>query len=465
MKILVSYLVFTISLVILVSLSILYNQRFTEYTRYTNAVERAHTVLIKLNDLAVHLKDAETSVRGFLLSNDSVYLKNYPATLDSVYTTLARLKTLNTDDKNNQKDLVTLEVAITQRIAQLEATLRIFFTVVNGRAKFRESFAAGTQKMELCISLINVMKKRENTALNIRRTHKEFYELATPGFFMAIFSFTMITFCISFYIIIREFRRRLQYQKDLERKLIELNQSNRELEQIAFVTSHDLQEPLRKINTFCDRLVMKHTPQLDSEGQLIISRISNASSRMRGMVQDLARYTSLSILRNNAPKSVDIKSIIEAIRKEHEDRLQGREANIVYHNAPVILGYPDQIRLLFDCLLDNSIKFSRKDAPLTIEVSKENIDREELRRLQISTAHNTFTKVKFQDNGIGFDSEFADKMFGIFQRLHSQFTEYEGKGVGLALVKRIISNHNGFILAKGTPGKGAEFSMYFPKDS
>lgn len=464
MKILVSYLVFTISLIILVSLSILYNQRFTEYTRYTNAVERTHTGLIKLNDLAMLIKDAETSVRGFLLSNDSIYLENYPATMDSIHTTLARLETLNDFDKSNREDLWALQVAITQRIAQLNATVRIFVTRVNSRASLRSTFAEGRQKMDACIAIIDRLKDRENERLRYRRTHKEIYELATPGFFMAIFGFTMVTFCISFYIIIREFRGRLKYQKDLERKLIELNQSNRELEQIAFVTSHDLQEPLRKINTFCDRLVMKHTPQLDSEGQLIISRIGNASSRMRDMVQDLARYTSLSILRNHNPKNVDIKAIIETICTAHRSRLQACDATIMCEDAPVILGFPDQLHLLFDCLVDNSIKFSRKDAPLTIEVSKEVIDSDELRTLQIRTAHSTFTKVRFRDNGIGFESEFADKMFDIFQRLHSQLTEYEGKGVGLALVKRVISNHNGFILAKGVPGKGAEFSMYFPKD-
>ncbi len=463
MKILVSYLVFTGSLVILVSLSVLYNQRYTEYTRYTAAIEHTHTTLIKLNDLASLLKDAETSVRGFLLSNDSIYLEDYPATIDSIHTSLAKLGTIGLD-RRNKNDLAALEVAVAERIVQLNTTVRVFVSGPRNRTSLRQIYPGGRQKMEQCISIIDTLKARENNQLNIRRANKEFYELVTPNFFIAIFGFTIITFCISFYIIIREFRGRLKYQRELERKLIELDQSNRELEQIAFVTSHDLQEPLRKINTFCDRLVMKHTPQLDSEGQIIINRISTASSRMRDLIQDLSRYTSLSILRNNAPKIVDIKSVIEAIQRNHQTRLEACGATIVYDNAPVIRGYPDQILLLFDCLLDNSIKFCRKGEPLTIEVSKATIFHEELKTLQISTAHHAFTKIRFSDNGIGFDPEFSDKMFGIFQRLHTQLTEYEGKGVGLALVKRIISNHNGFILAKGVPGKGAEFSMYFPKD-
>jgi len=463
MKILVSYLVFTGSLIILVSLSVLYNQRFTEYTRYNTAVEHTHTALIKLNDLASRLKDAETSVRGFLLSNDSIYLENYPATIDSIHTALAGLQTVGLD-KQNKKDLDALGVAVAERIVQLNNTVRIFLSGPRSRTSLRQIYSGGREKMEQCTSLIDTLKARENNQLSIRRANKEIYELATPSFFIAIFGFTIVTFCISFYIIIREFRRRLKYQRDLERKLIELDQSNRELEQIAFVTSHDLQEPLRKINTFCDRLAMKHSPQLDNEGQTIVHRISAASSRMRDLVQDLSRYTSLSVVRNNAPKTIDIRSVIETIQRNHQIRLKQCDATVNYNNAPVINGYPDQIHLLFDCLVDNSIKFSRKGEPLNIEVSKGTICQEELKTLQISTAHHAFTKIRFSDNGIGFDSEFSDKMFDIFQRLHSQLNEYEGKGVGLALVKRIISNHNGFILAKGVPGQGAEFSIYFPKD-
>jgi len=463
MKILVSYLVFTGSLVILVSLSVLYNQRYTEYTRYTAAIEHTHTTLSRLDDLESSLKDAETSVRGFLLSNDSVYLENYPATIDSIHTALAKLETIGLD-RRNKKELAALEVAVAERIVQLNTTVRMFVNGPRTRTSLRQIHSGGRQKMEQCTALIGALKAHENNQLNIRRANKEISELVTPSFFIAIFGFTIVTFCISFYIIIREFRGRLKYQRDLERKLIELDQSNRELEQIAFVTSHDLQEPLRKINTFCDRLVMKHAPQLDSEGRIIVNRISTASSRMRELIQDLSRYTSLSILRNNSQKTVDVKSVIEAVQRNHQTRLNARNATIVYHSAPVIRGYPDQIHLLFDCLLDNSIKFCRKGEPLTIEVSKATICQEELKTLQISTAHLAFTKIRFSDNGIGFDSEFSDKMFGIFQRLHTQHNEYEGKGVGLALVKRIISNHNGFILAKGVPGKGAEFSMYFPKD-
>jgi signal transduction histidine kinase len=185
---------------------------------------------------------------------------------------------------------------------------------------------------------------------------------------------------------------------------------------------------------------------------------------MRDLVQDLARYTSLSILKNTTQKIIDIRSVIETLQRNHQKRLNECNATVIYHNAPAIRGYPDQIYLLFDCLLDNSIKFCRKGEPLTIEISKEAICEEELKTLQINPAHRAFIKIRFSDNGIGFNPEFSDKMFGIFQRLHAQANEYEGKGVGLALVKRIISNHNGFILAKGVPGKGAEFSMYFPKD-
>ncbi|MGZ5248232.1 MAG: sensor histidine kinase, partial [Flavitalea sp.] len=136
-------------------------------------------------------------------------------------------------------------------------------------------------------------------------------------------------------------------------------------------------------------------------------------------------------------------------------------ATIEFDSLPVIDGYKDQLFLMFRCLMENSLKFSDPGKQLVIQMNWTKVDGKSINDLELAPGRNYFL-VTFRDNGIGFDNEFASKIFLIFQRLHNQESHYHGKGIGLAITQRVMTNHNGVITAKGTPGEGAVFSLYFP---
>jgi signal transduction histidine kinase len=459
MKIFLAYIVFLISLTILVGLSILYTQRFRDLTRYSNEVERTHGVIIELNNASSYLKDAETGARGFLLSRDSSFLNPYYEALDSIKPTFEKIyRLLEEDNTSQRKKLDALNILMKERLEILDHSMLMF---LYNRAIYKSSLQRGRQKMNECRALIKEMTEAEYRSLLANQKTKAFYELVTPGIFLSTIGFTAIAFILSFYVIIREYTSRLKYQKDLEQKMIALDQSYRELEQIAYVSSHDLQEPLRKISTFCDRLVMKHAQQVDEEGRSIIGRINHSAIRMRELVEVLANYTSL-VTGGKKKENVDLQFLITVLRQKFSDSLVQKNTTMNVHSLPSVKGYGSQIQLLLECLIDNSIKYSKPDTPLVITISKATIKRDESASVKSRTARSIFTKIVYEDNGIGFDNEFAEKIFSIFRRLHT--TEIDGKGVGLAIVKRVMANHNGFVQARGKPNDGAQFLLYFPED-
>ncbi|HEY5823106.1 MAG TPA: ATP-binding protein, partial [Cyclobacteriaceae bacterium] len=329
---------------------------------------------------------------------------------------------------------------------------------------FNKNFKISKAKMDECRVVFEEMKEEELSLLTSRSRNKYFYESDTPGYLTRLFAFSALTLIISCVVIIREFRSRKKYQNELELKLNELHQTNAELEQITFVASHDLQEPLRKINTFTDRLALKHAQFLDEEGQSVIKRISYSSNRMRGLVEDLASYTSLVQL-NESRRKIDLGEAIKEVVDILAEQIQAKNAQVFWDNLPAIHAYPNQLISLFKALIDNSIKFSQPTIPPRIHIYGNPSNAEELAAFHINNTNMKYIKITLRDNGIGFDNEFSEKMFGIFQRLHTQYSEYDGKGIGLAIVKRVMTNHNGFVFANGFPMTGAEFILFFPLKS
>jgi signal transduction histidine kinase len=457
MKSLFAYVIFLISLAILVSLSILYTQRFRELTHYTDQVETSYKILVEFNKLFSFLKDAETGSRGFLLSGDSSFLKPYDAALDSIKPCLQKVYNLTTDHPEVLPRLDALNILIYERLDIIQHSMLLYPT---DRQDFIDVLNRGREKMDECRNLIELVGQDMNRALGENQKSKAFYELVTPGFFLIIMGFTAIAFVISFYVILREYTGRIRYQQTLEKKIVALNTSNQELEQIAYISSHDLQEPLRKISIFCDRLSSKYAPQLDEEGRHIIERIYHSSSRTRELVDILSNYTSL-VAGDKPKETINLHQKILAVGEKLKESLAQKNATLEVTELASVKGYEDQLTLLFECLIDNSVKFCRKATDLKITISQGSIDKNEMNHVKAQTAHHAFRKIIYRDNGIGFDNMFSEKIFSIFQRLH---VDIDGKGVGLAIVKRVMNNHNGFIVADGKVNDGATFTLYFPED-
>jgi light-regulated signal transduction histidine kinase (bacteriophytochrome) len=254
---------------------------------------------------------------------------------------------------------------------------------------------------------------------------------------------------------------RILYQKELVQRLHELNRSYAELEQFTFVASHDLQEPLRKIRTFSDRLASDYSKQLDGKGLMILERMNTSAERLQALIQDITDFTTL-INKEEPNLRTDLSWVVQRTLKEYASVIEKQKIEVHFENLPIIAGYPEQLLLLFKCLVDNSIKFSSSDRALLLKIKYFGIEMHN--KDGSSLAARNFHKIIIEDNGIGFENEFVEKIFMIFQRLHTQHSNYQGKGMGLAIAQRIMVNHRGFITAKGNPGKGAVFSLFFPAE-
>lgn len=237
--------------------------------------------------------------------------------------------------------------------------------------------------------------------------------------------------------------------EELVDKNKELETTNHELQQFAFVASHDLKEPLRKIRIFSSIIKQRFHNEV-SEENTIIDRVIESSKRMTGLINDLLDYSRLSV----APvfSEISLRQLINEIINDLELTILEKNAVIEIGELPTLKIIPAQMRQVFQNLISNSLKFSKEGIPPVIKISSEFINMED---------GEQFCRISVSDNGIGFNDKYIDKMFAIFQRLNAR-ESYEGTGIGLAIVKKVIEKHNGTITAYGREGEGATFVMTLP---
>lgn len=247
-------------------------------------------------------------------------------------------------------------------------------------------------------------------------------------------------------------------ERTLFQKNNELQRSNASLEEYAYVASHDLKEPLRKISTFGDRLYSSQYEHLNDEGRLYLQKIIDSSRRMQVMISDLLSVSTITGNKNFEP--VNLNDILAEALQSIEHKIEEKNAIVTYSDLPVVSIVPSQFRQLFQNLINNSLKFSRENVQPQITVTHTYISYKEVADLGIVQAKK-YLKLIFTDNGIGFDNIYSSKIFTIFQRLHGK-QEYEGTGIGLAICKKIVENHSGIIFATGVPNKGATFTIIIP---
>jgi light-regulated signal transduction histidine kinase (bacteriophytochrome) len=250
-------------------------------------------------------------------------------------------------------------------------------------------------------------------------------------------------------------------QEQLESKIRELNRSNVELEQFAYVASHDLQEPLRKITAFGDRLRSKFATTLGEEGMMYLERMTSATQRMQLLIDNLLNFSRLT--RRNQPfVRSDLNQILLTVLSDLDLKIEDKQAVIELEDLPEMEVIPSQISQLFNNLINNSLKFSHLEVLPVVKIKAEKLSGLSRRRLNLDAKHN-YWQIQVMDNGIGFEQEYAEKIFIIFQRLYGR-SEYEGTGIGLAICKKIVENHGGLISAESSPGNGAVFTIILPEN-
>ncbi|AWM12730.1 histidine kinase [Flavobacterium sediminis] len=572
--------IFYTALFVLIFLASITYRHIKELENIRESMLKTYEVSLELEKLISYIKDAETSDRGFVLSNDSTFLEPYSNARDKVNNSFFILRKATEKDTLQQVHLNTIYNLVDRRFVYFK---KEFST----RYEFQDNLRTGKQIMDSLRLEVNQMITNEKKQIHNNDRIYRISKSNTPLILFSTFLISILTIVLGYLKISKNYRRILKsnrqlkiydelsnqsqklgnygtwiyhiskneflfsenyfnlfglnpkttphkmdsfrtlivtedkekYQKSFEdslsrtdapsitfkikrkdtgelrylrtkAKLItdkngikslicttrditddykkallieernqELEKTNMELLEFNHVASHDLQEPLRKIQTFISRIEDKETENLSENGKLYFDRIKSAASRMRILIDDLLQY-SRSSRSQETFTSVDLNLMLSNSIAELSETISEQNADIRYPELPIVKGVEFQLEQLFTNLIGNAIKYRKPEVDPVIKITWEEITASK----ETDIADNTnrkYIKIKFADNGIGFEQEFAEKIFNLFQRLHSK-TDYPGTGVGLAICKKIVENHRGYILAKSIPNEGTEFIIYLP---
>lgn len=248
-----------------------------------------------------------------------------------------------------------------------------------------------------------------------------------------------------------------ELNKQLLDNIHQLESINKELDRFAYMASHDLQEPLRKIRIFSERISMKYSSELDEEGKAYIHKMQVACERMQNLINDILAFSKLNVEKEVMVPS-DINSIIDEVLIDMEQEIQEKNATVEVDKIPQLTVHPRLIKPLFQNLISNSLKYSRKEVAPVVKISAK-LD-EPLKAPDLNQT-GKFCRINVEDNGVGFEQEYADQVFTMFKRLHIG-SEYQGTGIGLAICKKIVEQHKGFISVKSAVNEGSTFIISLP---
>lgn len=252
------------------------------------------------------------------------------------------------------------------------------------------------------------------------------------------------------------------YQQKLEANNAALTRSNDYLQQFAYVASHDLQEPLRKIYSFGDLLLNQHAAALDATGRDLLQRMQNAALRMQTLVKDLLDYSRLTT--QQVPfQPVPLHTLLQGVLGDLETTIRDSRATVTVTGdaLPTIRGDETQLRQLLQNLLTNALKFTKPGQPPQVRFTTDLLTADQLPQTGLSPVSRQWVSLRVADGGIGFDEVHLERIFELFHRLHGR-SQYAGTGIGLAVVKKVVENHQGLITAHSQPGEGATFTVYLP---
>ncbi|BED88264.1 MULTISPECIES: sensor histidine kinase [unclassified Pseudoalteromonas] len=432
-----------------------------------DAIERLHLSVVQ----------AESGQRGYLLTEEEDYLMPYYDAIGQIESQIENVKSLHSEIDGQAERIAELLVLTEAKIKELKQTVKLATNDKERRALFLVNTHRGRELYKEIRTKVNDIQDRE---LLFKVSH--FSKLAQikneAKITFAITAVTSAILIIGMFLLTRlNLRNAAKYREELEKQnetlatkvsertqeltlySDELSRSNRELEEFAFVASHDLQEPLRKIQAFSDRLETMFKDELGEKGIDYIGRMKNAAQRMSNLINDLLEFSRVTT-RGKDFDDTDLKGVVNDILSDLEVAIKESNAQVEVGELPVIQADKSQMQQLFLNLLSNAVKFRKPGVEPHISITYEH-------KIEFSAEHNDnidWQVVTIKDNGIGFSQEYADKIFVPFQRLHGR-SEYKGTGIGLSVCRRIVERHGGIITAHSKDGEGATFIIKLPVET
>ena len=417
-------------------------------------VEHTHRVRFDLEQTAFAASDAQAAVRGYLISNKTDFLTPYNEAATKLPKLLTGLSTLVSDNQTQQL-----------KMAQLSSSINGFMDVMQHAVQLRQSAAepsqanafvtegAGDRALAQIRLQISALQDTE-AALLIQR--KQQAEVSSRNTRLLLITGTCIAFLLfggTFLLLWREIRQGERADAALStsnsilvKHASQLEQANQELESFSYSISHDLRIPLRAVSGYASMLAEDYEDLLDNEGKRLLNVIRNNSKQMGILIDDLLAFSKLGRQALVATE-IDMRALAENVLDELHDREPRHPAAVTIGELPVGWGDRALLRQVWINLISNALKYSSKN--LTAEVQIAGVD------------NDTESIYSIRDNGVGFDMTYYDKLFGVFQRLHST-EEFAGTGVGLAIVHRVITRHGGRVWAESEIGKGSTFFFALP---
>lgn len=450
---------------------------------------RAANTMIENNEMVVHtlkvietlnlavadITAAESAQRGYIITGNDGFLTYYAEALPNLDRSMNELAQQTSDNPLQAQRVQAFRNAVNNRRETLDRNLNLRKTKGVDFVFEAERLLVGKEQMDEVRRIAGELQEEEDRLLELRTAESHASARRTMLTFLVANALVLLLLGAVYYVVIGDLKERQRAAERLreandqleervqERTLeladtnTELERSNRELQDFAFVASHDLQEPLRKIQAFGDRLKTKHGPQLNDEAQDYLQRMQGAASRMHTLINDLLTFSRVTT-KAQPFISTDLGKIAKEVLADLEVRLQDTGGTVEVGDLPVIEADSMQMRQLIQNLISNALKFHKPDEAPIIKIGAEisgNGSGPAGRR------SNSVAQLTFEDNGIGFDEKYLDRIFTPFQRLHGR-GEYEGTGIGLAVCRKIVERHGGTLTARSTPGEGSTFIVTLP---
>jgi CHASE3 domain sensor protein/two-component sensor histidine kinase len=410
-----------------------------------------HTLLVveKLQAIRIDITQAETGQRGYLLTGEEKYLEPYQAGLDQVRRDMEELRDLTSDNPGQQSAILRLDPLIAARLSELSG--RIEVRKQSGLLPGAEAVAYGNtggKWMGQIGAQIGEMRETEGKLLSSRLDAAAASARKMKAVIVCGNALAILILLAKGFVIHRETGRRNLAEQNLKRanerlewRTSELSETNIELESFAYSVAHDLRAPLRHIAGYSNILAVDYGPQFDGEGQRYLGRLVDGAQKMGRLVDDLLSLSKVG-RQDLSLEAVPLDALLQQVVEDLGGECLGREIEWRIGDLFSVNCDPGLIKQVFVNLLSNAVKYTGKRERAVIQVGQ--------------MMQNNERVIFVRDNGVGFEMQYVGKLFGVFQRLHKA-RDFEGTGVGLAIVQRIVRKHGGRIWAEAEPDQGATF--------